>query len=680
MSIKYDDSLGQIHIALVTENIKGTRGEQLQRQRHILCDLFGLLQQFLAERGKGGRGAIAFSIGVDSCETAVNDRLVVTRQFLVIHAIDQGHDKLGLGRDGIAVAVPINHIKRVQIILATGTEVDDGCIIAAHRLDDRPVFAFGIKYHYLIAGGKIGCDDLVLGCNGFTRAGLADDDSTGIDAVFLVAKDRITGYLVHTKVDAVTFQNVRDLKQMERSQGTAGEGAEGVGHPVTNGQRGVQTIDLLEPHNIHLTVLTNGIGTNIFGFLIQLTFTVSCNYQGNHGLEFTLVIVLEFLQMLQAFFLLHLHVIRCGLRVVAVGVLTLNIAMFVCHKAHVSHFGIMNTFVLRNGQDIHGTQNVLISIKQIIHKVIVNIVGNILQEQNPHKTITDFQMVAMATNSIRADIVTEGRFSFLTLLNVEVEVIAFTGTVEVVQEQDPFLCTHGRTDRSNQTECLFHLTINSLEVIDCIGVVAAIGGNGHVLVIHIAGTLAGLTRNDTVTFLTEPVILISGQRDADSCQSVPFRRTMVEGTDLCDSVIVDAIEDISGIPIQHTLLVFVGGNLIVDVGKAIAFGIEVSGFEDTIFPDRINGDQGLHTPVDFILLLPLLAVPLLCFRHVRSPFCGVSLCGACSFGTESTAVQREPCESSSKQTVLPSCRGNGRSPWRRREQHRAYIPRTAAPS
>ena len=51
-----------------------------------------------------------------------------------------------------------------------------------------------------------------LSCVGLTRAGLADDDSTSIDAVFLVAKDRITGYLVHAKVDAVAFQNIRDLE------------------------------------------------------------------------------------------------------------------------------------------------------------------------------------------------------------------------------------------------------------------------------------------------------------------------------------------------------------------------------------------------------------------------------------------------------------------------------------
>ena len=45
MNVKYDNTLTQIYIAAMTEDIQRTGGKQLQGQRNILCLWFGLFQQ-----------------------------------------------------------------------------------------------------------------------------------------------------------------------------------------------------------------------------------------------------------------------------------------------------------------------------------------------------------------------------------------------------------------------------------------------------------------------------------------------------------------------------------------------------------------------------------------------------------------------------------------------------------
>ena len=52
---------------------------------------------------------------------------------LIVHPVDQGHDKLRLGRNGVAVTVAIHHIQRIQMILAAGAELNDLGIVASFR-------------------------------------------------------------------------------------------------------------------------------------------------------------------------------------------------------------------------------------------------------------------------------------------------------------------------------------------------------------------------------------------------------------------------------------------------------------------------------------------------------------------------------------------------------------------
>ena len=73
---------------------------------------------------------------------------------LFVDALHQGHDELGLGCDGILLAVAGNHEHHIQSIPATGVEPDNGCRLTAESFHDGNIFSLRVADQNVIIRGQ----------------------------------------------------------------------------------------------------------------------------------------------------------------------------------------------------------------------------------------------------------------------------------------------------------------------------------------------------------------------------------------------------------------------------------------------------------------------------------------------------------------------------------------------
>ena len=120
VNVEHHDALVEIHIGLLAEDVQRAGGIELKGQRDLLRFGLRLLQQHIAEGAESGNRPGVRRIAVHIGDAAVDDRLVLRADALLVDLLDQRHDELGFYDDGIVLTVPVHHIHGVEPVSAAG--------------------------------------------------------------------------------------------------------------------------------------------------------------------------------------------------------------------------------------------------------------------------------------------------------------------------------------------------------------------------------------------------------------------------------------------------------------------------------------------------------------------------------------------------------------------------------
>ena len=143
VNVEHHDTLVEVHIGLLAEDVQRTGGIELKGQRDLLRFGLRLLQQHIAEGAEGRDRPGVRRIAVHIGDAAVDDRLVLRADALLVDLLDEGHDELGLYDNGVVFTVPVHHIHGVQSVSAAGRHTDHRAEIA-HSFNKRRVFSLGV--------------------------------------------------------------------------------------------------------------------------------------------------------------------------------------------------------------------------------------------------------------------------------------------------------------------------------------------------------------------------------------------------------------------------------------------------------------------------------------------------------------------------------------------------------
>ena len=151
MNVKHNDTLIEVNIGLLTEDVKGAGRIKLQRQSNLFCFGFGLFKQHITERterrNRTGFCRIAIHVG----NTTVDDGLVLRADAFLVDLLNQRHDELRLYDNRIVLTVAIYHIHSVQPVSASGRNTDHRAEIA-HCFNKRCILTFGVTDQNIIIG------------------------------------------------------------------------------------------------------------------------------------------------------------------------------------------------------------------------------------------------------------------------------------------------------------------------------------------------------------------------------------------------------------------------------------------------------------------------------------------------------------------------------------------------
>ena len=125
VDIKADNALIQIHIAFVSEDIKGTGCIKLKRQSDLPCFGFRLLKKLFSEHQKRRLLILLITLFVDNAYAAVYYGLVLRADAFLVDLFHKGHYEFRLGRYRIAFSVAFNHIHGVKTVLTTGRHTNN---------------------------------------------------------------------------------------------------------------------------------------------------------------------------------------------------------------------------------------------------------------------------------------------------------------------------------------------------------------------------------------------------------------------------------------------------------------------------------------------------------------------------------------------------------------------------
>ena len=108
----------------------------------------------------------------------------------LVDLLDEGHDKLALGSDGVLVAVAVHHIHGVNAVGAVGRALDHG---AFESLGQRGVLTLGIADKNIRIRGQDEGHNEELGKEGLAGAGDAKENHGLVQKGLHVAEDQVLG-------------------------------------------------------------------------------------------------------------------------------------------------------------------------------------------------------------------------------------------------------------------------------------------------------------------------------------------------------------------------------------------------------------------------------------------------------------------------------------------------------
>ena len=134
--------------------------------------------------------------------------------------------------------------------------------------------------------------------------------------------------------------------------------------------------------------------------------------------------------------------------------------------------------------------------------------------------------------------------------------------------------------------------------------VLPVGGEGEIALLdHAVGCVSDLSGEHVVVLLpvTVQAVPLGGQEDG-ALEVLPVHPLVVDG-DLGDGPGVQGVEQLRP-PQEHGRLVLLGGDGVVDVGKADGLGIGAAKTKDPIRPDAADGD-GVLDGAGYFVPLPV---------------------------------------------------------------------------
>ena len=244
MNVKHNDTLIEVNIGLLTEDVKGTGRIKFKRQRNLFCFGFRLFKQHITERterrNRTGFCRVAIHVG----NTAVDNGLVLRADAFLVDLLDQRHDELRLYDNRVVLAVAVNHIHGVQSVSATGRYTNHRSEIA-HRFNKRSIFAFGVANQNIIIGVQHEEGNQFLCGERFTGTRNTEKKCRLVQKVCFVAHDEVMRDSVFSKEDTALVHDLLHLKRHKYRKALRGQRSERIDLAQTVRKNGIQSVRLL---------------------------------------------------------------------------------------------------------------------------------------------------------------------------------------------------------------------------------------------------------------------------------------------------------------------------------------------------------------------------------------------------------------------------------------------------
>ena len=251
VNVEYYDTLVEVHIGLLAEDVQRAGGIELKGQRNLLRFGLGLFQQHITKGAEGGNRPGVRRIAVHIGDAAVDNRLVLRADALLVDLLDQRHDELRLYNNGVVFTVPIHHVHGVEPVSAAGRHTDHRAEIA-HSFNKRRVFSLGVTDQNIIVGVQNEEGDQFLCRERLTGTGDTQQKCRLVQKICLIAHDKIVGNGVFTEVNAALIHDLLHLERYQHRKALRGESSEGIDFSRTDGEHRIQPIRLLILQRRHL--------------------------------------------------------------------------------------------------------------------------------------------------------------------------------------------------------------------------------------------------------------------------------------------------------------------------------------------------------------------------------------------------------------------------------------------
>ena len=437
--IAEDTGIG-VHIGGLGKGVETAVCKQLNGQRHILCFLFRLAEQLGVEVLQGGDRAViaaADIVPVHLRGAAVDDGFFLGRQLACPDELfTEGEQKFGFQHHGVlSIPIALLHIHGVDMVGRCGGDVDD---LAAQSFDEGAVLRLRIDDDDIVLRGQRQRHHLLLGAEGFTGAGDAQNECVAVEKLPAVRHDEIFADGVLPVVHTAPVPDLLRLKGHENSQRFRGQCAQGIDAAQAQRQRRHQPVRLLPVQGRELAEVLAGNGLERFRITVQLFLTVCQMHQRHHGKHHPLVAGGEIVQHLAGLLALLLQIVGDNGRKVIVGVLPALPVGHIGFHTQQAVLHLPHRLVRRDRDDVDGQHETAVQAGELIDHGILDVAGIFLQKQHPAIFAAHDKMVLFEFHAVRADGVLEGAPVLHVLPEVKAELAFLTHTVKIMQDVETF--------------------------------------------------------------------------------------------------------------------------------------------------------------------------------------------------------------------------------------------------
>ena len=224
---------------------------------------------------------------------------------------------------------------------------------------------------------------------------------------------------VLTKVDAALVHDLLHLEGNKYSQTFRRQGTEGSDLSGAEGKYSIQPVDLLISQHRHLAHALSGSRQDRFRSLIQFLQAVCRDHHRQHRVVHPLISGRQIVQEFLGLSALQIHIVgNHSTEVVVLILSSLPVGDIRLH-AQQTVLHVSNGLVRRDGEDVNGKHHVAAKLRQLRHKAVLDIVGVILQIQDPCVAVSDHQVIRLVHDAVRADIVLEVMSLSCRIMNIK---------------------------------------------------------------------------------------------------------------------------------------------------------------------------------------------------------------------------------------------------------------------